>query len=87
MNYRVILKPSAEKDLNRLPKSIKSRVLDRLAELQTNPRPTGSVKLAGAHATYRLRVGDYRVVYEVDDSRHTVFATIIAHRREVYRGL
>jgi mRNA interferase RelE/StbE len=87
VSYRVILKPSAEKELNRLPKPIKSRVINKLTELETSARPIGSIKLAGAGATYRVRAGDYRIVYEVDDVRRIVFVTIIAHRRDVYRGL
>ena len=87
MTYRVILKPSAERALERLPRTMQRRILDALARLEAGPRGPRCVKPAGAAATYRLRVGDWRVVYEIDDARHPVFVTIIAHRREVYRGL
>jgi len=87
MSYRLIVKPSAEKDVIRLPASVQRRVLDRLARIEADPRAPGSVKLAGAKATYRVRVGAWRIVYEIDDARRTVFVTIVAHRREVYRGL
>ena len=87
MNYELAVKPSAIRDIERLPASVQRRVLERLARIQANPRAQGSVKLAGAKSTYRVRVGDWRIVYEVDDGRHIVFVTIVAHRREVYRGL
>lgn len=87
MTFRLILKPAAEKQLDRLPKSTQRRVAEKLVQLEANPRMPGSVKLAGTQATYRARVGDYRIVYEVEEARRIVFVTIIAHRREVYRGL
>lgn len=87
MSYRLIVKPSAQKDVARLPRPVQRRVLDRLARIEADPRAPGSVKLAGAKATYRARVGDWRIVYEIDDARRTVIVTIVAHRREVYRGL
>lgn len=87
MSYQVILKPTAEKQLNRLPKSIQSRIVEKLSALQENPRLSGSSKLTGATSVWRVRVGDYRIVYEIHDDRQNVFVTIIAHRREVYRGL
>jgi mRNA interferase RelE/StbE len=87
MSYRVIVKPSAQKDVARLPRAVQRRVLDGLARIEANPRAPGSAKLAGAKAAYRVRVGDWRIVYEIDDGRRIVYVTIIAHRREVYRGL
>ena len=87
MSYRLIIKPSAEKELGHLPRDIARRVVDRLATLPDNPRPAGAVMLAESKNTYRVRIGDYRIVYQVDDAAQTVFVTIIAHRREVYRGL
>ncbi len=87
MAYRVILKPSAERALDKLPKQIQARVVAKTAALAETPRPSGSVKLAGQQDAYRIRVGDYRIVYEIDDQKQIVFVTIIAHRRESYRGL
>ena len=87
MTWRLILQPSAEKQLGRLPRLLQRRIADRLARLEANPRPVGCVKLAGEDRTYRVRLGDYRIVYVLDETRHTFFVTIIAHRREVYRGL
>lgn len=86
MDYHVILKPAAEKDLARLSLQMQRRVVKRLAQVQADPRHFGAVKLAGSTATFRSRVGDWRIVYEIDDSHRIVFVTIIAHRREVYRN-
>jgi mRNA interferase RelE/StbE len=66
---------------------VAGRVIQRLESLQETPRPSGARKLATTESTYRIRIGDYRVVYEINDAEQTVFVTIIAHRREVYRGL
>ena len=87
MNYHLILKPSAQKQLENLADVMQRRIVQKIEQIETEPRMSGSVKLAGGRNTYRVRVGDYRIVYEVDDPARTVIVTIIAHRREVYRGL
>jgi mRNA interferase RelE/StbE len=84
MAYTVILKRSAEKELDRLPETLHRRLAAKLLELETNPRPPGVQKLQG-HDGYRIRVGDYRVLYLIDDPSETVHVTAIGHRREVYR--
>jgi mRNA interferase RelE/StbE len=85
--YRVIIKPAAEKQIVKLPKSVQRRVMEHLAALEINPRPQGCVKLSGATSTFRLRIGDYRIIYDIDDAHRTAIITIVAHRREVYRGI
>ncbi len=85
MSFRAILKPSAEKQLLGLPKQLQKRIIEKIAGIESNPRLAGAVKLAGAAATWRVRVGDYRIVYEINEAGETLFVTIIAHRREVYR--
>ena len=87
MNYELILKPSAERQVRDLPRAIQRRVLNKLTDVQRNPRLNGTTKLAGGSSTWRVRVGDYRIVYEINDDKRIIFVTIIAHRREVYRGL
>lgn len=84
--YRVDVQRSAERDLDRLSALLFDRVAARLAALAEDPRPPGSEKLTGLDA-YRLRVGDHRIIYEVDDEARTVVITRIRHRREVYRKL
>lgn len=84
--YRVEVQRSAERDLARLSKLLFDRVSARLVALAEEPRPPGAEKLTGLQAL-RIRVGDYRVIYEVDDSTRVVVVTRIRHRREVYRKL
>ena len=81
--YRISLTASAEKELRRLPTKMIARIMPRLEHLSTNPRPPGCKKLRGGDSEWRVRAGDYRVVYEIDDRAKTVDVTRIAHRREV----
>lgn len=83
-SYRVSLTSSAEKELNRLPKKVIARIMPRLENLVSIPRPAGCKKLRGGDNEWRIRIGDYRIVYVIDDSARTVDVTRIAHRREVY---
>jgi mRNA interferase RelE/StbE len=83
-NYRVELTASATKELKKLPNQIVERVFPRLENLASNPRPSGCKKLQGGDREWRIRVGDYRVVYTIDDSRLIVQVTRIRHRSEVY---
>lgn len=83
-SYRVALTTSAAKELHGLPSTLVGRIVPRLEHLAAFPRPPGCKKLKGGDREWRIRVGDYRVVYEIDDSAKTVDVTRIAHRREVY---
>lgn len=83
-SYRVSLTASAEKELHGLPAQVVARMMPRLERLATVPRPPGCKKLRGGDREWRIRVGAYRIVYEIDDSANTVDVTRIAHRREVY---
>jgi mRNA interferase RelE/StbE len=83
--YRVELTRSAEKDLRRIDRSRVAAVYEALEGLSDAPRRHGSKKLVGADRTYRIRVGDYRIVYEIDDDVLVVLVIRVAHRREVYR--
>lgn len=82
--YAVGLKQSARKELERLPDVIIARVVAKLEILEENPRPAGCKKLKGGDAEFRIRVGEYRIVYVIDDRRSTVTVTRIRHRRDVY---
>jgi len=84
-HYSVLLKPSIEKDLRPLPRSIISRIMLRIRALAEEPLPRSAVKLAGAERTYRLRVGDYRVVYSVDVDAKVVTVHYVRHRSDAYR--
>ncbi len=83
--YQVVVERSAEKDLKRLSPETRSRVATALRALATNPRPTGSRKLVGTKHDWRVRVGDYRIIYEIADVIRVVRVQRIRHRREVYR--
>jgi len=85
--YSVTLKPSVEKDLRALPKAALARVMNRMAELERNPISRQSVKLTGAERLYRIRVGEYRIIYEVDVDARQVVICYVRHRRQVYRDL
>lgn len=84
MPYEIILKPPAQKDLDRLPDREVLRIFQRIETLSTNPRPIGVQKLTGAEG-YRIRSGRYRMLYEIDDDKRVVSIYRIKHRKDVYR--
>jgi mRNA interferase RelE/StbE len=86
-SYKVVLKPSVEKDLRSLPRSIVARVFRQIETLKDEPFPRQSIQLAGAERLYRIRIGDYRVIYGVDNTLKQVLVHYVRHRREVYRHL
>jgi len=83
--YAIQVKPAFAKDFDALPKDVQRRVTAKIDTLASNPRPSGVEKLAGAEALYRVRVGDYRIVYEIRDAILIVLLVRVRHRREVYR--
>jgi mRNA interferase RelE/StbE len=83
-SYAVEIKASARKELEALPNHLLSRVVRKIQSLSDNPRPAGCKKLKGYKDLWRIRVGDWRVVYIIDDAVRVVSVTRIAHRREVY---
>jgi mRNA interferase RelE/StbE len=85
--YSINFKPSVEKDLRPLSKTLASRMMKCIERLMTDPFPRQAIKLSGTERLYRIRVGDYRIVYEVDTQVKEITVHYIRHRREVYRGL
>jgi mRNA interferase RelE/StbE len=83
-SYRLLIKPSAAKELEALPAKDRKRVVTKIRQLASDPRPGGTEKLSGQDK-YRLRQGNYRVLYAVDDSHSEVVIVKIGHRRDVYR--
>jgi mRNA interferase RelE/StbE len=83
MAYTVELAPAAERELNALIKTARDRIIQHLLDLQAEPRPPG-VKKLDDH-TYRLRVGDYRILYEIQDQALIVLVLKVGHQRDVYR--
>jgi mRNA interferase RelE/StbE len=82
--YVIDIKPSARKELENLSDQLIARLVPKIEGLATNPRPFGCRKLRGYKDLWRVRVGDYRIVYIIDDDHGIVSVTRIAHRREVY---
>jgi mRNA interferase RelE/StbE len=83
--YRVFLERAAERELGRLPARLHNRIIAAIQALAINPRPVGCRKLVGTENDWRIRVSDYRVVYEIDEVSREVHVNRVRHRREVYR--
>jgi mRNA interferase RelE/StbE len=84
-NYRLALTESAGKELSKLTGSAVERIAGRIEKPADNPRPSGCRKLKGGVNEWRIRIGDYRVIYTIADTTKTVDVTRIAHRKEVYK--
>jgi mRNA interferase RelE/StbE len=82
--YRVIITSHAERELRRLDRSTKNRVLPVALALANDPRPHGCLKVKGENQLWRIRVGDWRIGYRIDDPSETVTILAIGHRREFY---
>lgn len=85
--YSVTFKPSVYRDLKVLPKTDVTRLLARIETMGRDPFPPQSAKLAGSQRLYRIRSGDYRIIYEVDSQSVAIIIHYIRHRREAYRNL
>ncbi len=83
-SYKLLIKPSAVKELEALPRKDRLRVIRRIEALAADPRPPGCEKLSGEEK-YRVRQGNYRVVYEIADADESLLIVKIGHRKEVYR--
>ena len=83
--YDVALTSSAEKELKKLSSQSITRIFSRVESLGSNPRPSGCKKLRGGNDEWRVRVGDYRLVYTINDTELLVEVTRIRHRSEVYK--
>ena len=87
MSYSLILNPSIEKDLRSLPKTFILKAVKQIIALQDDPIPHQAKKIVNADGMYRVRVGDYRIVYSVSDQDETITILRISHRSNVYRHL
>jgi mRNA interferase RelE/StbE len=83
--YQLIFARSARQELEELPRRVAERMLARIDALAENPRPRGGRKLQGPSQLWRIRVGEYRVIYAIDDSKRTVDILVIRHRSDAYR--
>lgn len=84
-SYKLVWRTSAERELRKLPREVIARMVDLAASLADDPFPQGAVKLAGAEHTWRVRSGDYRLIYSVLANVLVVEIVKLGHRREVYR--
>ncbi len=82
--YEVLLERASERDLKRLSPEMFQRIIDHIKALAKTPRPTGCHKITGSKSDWRIRVGNYRIIYEIDEKEMTVRVTRIKHRREAY---
>jgi mRNA interferase RelE/StbE len=85
MTYQVELTKKAAKQFNLLPAKVRSRLQPKLEALADNPRPSGVVKLEDTDNQYRIRVGTYRIVYEIEDDVLLVLVIKVGHRKDVYK--
>ncbi len=83
MEYRVLILPRAQRQIQSLPLQVRKRISEAVDSLETNPRPVGVKKLKGSDGLYRLRVGDYRIIYAVEDEELLVIVVNAGHRRNV----
>jgi mRNA interferase RelE/StbE len=83
--YEVYLERAAERDLRRLSAEVFHRIIPHIQALAENPRPTRCRKISGSANDWRIRVGDYRIVYEIDEAANAVRIFRVRHRRDVYR--
>ena len=84
MSYAIEIEERAKRHLLRLPKAVIRRIRDAVVSLATDPRPPGAKKLTG-RGGYRIRVGDYRLLYEIDDELKRLRIYVVGHRKNVYR--
>jgi mRNA interferase RelE/StbE len=85
MGYCIVVSKRVQKELDSLPKAIYAHIREQIIALRNDPRPSGVKKLRGYTSTYRVRVGEYRIVYEVDDSAQEIHLLHVADRKDVYR--
>ena len=83
--YRLLIKRAAERDLRRLPRPLFNRLNRQILALSEDPRPPGAKKLKGRLEGWRVRVGQYRILYQIDDETQTITIARVRHRRDVYR--
>lgn len=86
MAYRIEFAPRAEREFKKLPRPVQVRLKTRIDTLAENPRPQGVEALSGEDRLYRIRAGDYRIIYAIQDEVLLVLVIRVGHRREVYRG-
>ena len=87
MTYSIEFRPSVLKNLERFPKRDLVRIKKKIEELGKNPPDPNTTKMKGNHSFHRVRTGDYRIIYEIQDDRLIILVVKIGHRKDVYKGL
>lgn len=85
MTYKVEITPAAKRQIKKLIQPVQLAIIERLEQLTENPRPPGALKMQGAENLYRIRVGDYRIIYEIQDQTLLIAIVKVGHRGDVYR--
>lgn len=85
MTYTIITPKAVQKQLDALPDDVYDRIAEKIEQLAEDPRPDGAVKMKGSDNEYRIRIGDYRVRYEIDDKELIILLLQCKHRKDVYR--
>ena len=85
--FEIVLKKSVLKDIKRIPRRILENIQERIASLATDPIPSGAEPIQGYKDHYRIRIGQYRVVYEVTSTIRIITVIRIGHRKDVYRNM
>jgi mRNA interferase RelE/StbE len=83
--YEILLERRAEKDLRKLSSELFQRIIAKIQSLSENPKPQGSRKITGSKNDWRIRIGDYRAIYEIDEQEKRVRIMRVRHQREAYR--
>lgn len=86
MSYRVIIPKPVQKQLDSLPNDVRASMVEKISLLAENPRPPGVKKLKGVDHEYRIRAGDYRIRYEIEDQESVVVILTCRHRKDAYRN-
>jgi mRNA interferase RelE/StbE len=84
VTYRIEFTPLARRQIKKLPREVQKRIIERVEELASNPRPAGVKKLVSGENLYRVRVGEYRAIYQIRDRELIVVIVKVGHRREIY---
>lgn len=84
MSYEVLIKPAAQRQLKKLPRAVQADLIALIEQLAQDPRPLGCKKLKGRQSQYRMRLGDYRVIYSIEEEALVVRVIKVGHRRDVY---
>lgn len=87
MSYRIAIKKSAAKSLKKIPKADQKRIADKIDSLAEGPPNPDTTKMKGNNPFHRVRVGDYRIIYEIQDEVLIILIVKIGHRRDIYRNL